>query len=308
MLYYGARKFCLTSRVGVKNNYQKFVLKRLQTFGELNKGFETKIIVSTLDCNTIDGTKQLLKECQALGQIGGLFHLSLILGESLMCNQTMERFSETIDGRYKQYDNFDRLTRDLDYKLDYFVIFSSISSAKGVGGHTSYGFGNSICERIAEQRCSEGLHGLALQYGPIGDVGQFAVVEQVVNWSNFKKQRINSCFDVLDNLLNSKHTVVATYVRNYEIKSEESAKTIFMNELCRALGIELDNTPYNVSLGQIGIESMFAVKLQQEMEKELKTGVTINNLKSFTIKVLKEYDSGNINCVKQFLKDLNTEQ
>ena len=57
MLTLGARNFVLTSRSGVKTEYQKFILNRLKTFGENNKYFETNINVSTVDTNTIEGAK-----------------------------------------------------------------------------------------------------------------------------------------------------------------------------------------------------------------------------------------------------------
>ena len=69
MLYLGAKKFVLNSRSGIKTDYQKYVINRLQAFGKQFKYFENQITVSTADCFTIDGTKQLIKEAQDLGPI-----------------------------------------------------------------------------------------------------------------------------------------------------------------------------------------------------------------------------------------------
>ncbi|CAG2102742.1 unnamed protein product [Medioppia subpectinata] len=122
-------------------------------------------------------------------------------------------------------------------------VFSSIACGKGNAGQSNYAFGNSMCERICEERRRDGLHGLAVQFGPIGDVGVFAdSSDQLLMMSSLRKQRINSCCDVLDKFI--------------------------VNMLWRSLGIDPNNTPNDLTLGEIGIESMFAVELQQEFERE----------------------------------------
>src|SRR6185437_5057128 len=98
----------------------------------------------------------------------------------------------------------DQITRELSINLDYFVVFSSVSCGKGNAGQSNYGFANSVCEHICESRRRDGLHGLAIQWGPIGDVGVIADSE-MSSLSGIVKQRINSCLDVLDKLLQSHH-------------------------------------------------------------------------------------------------------
>ena len=76
MIFKGARNIVLTSRTGVKTNYQKFVLKRFESFGERFHMIKSNIIVSTHDSKTIEGSKQLINEAKSLGPIGGVFHLA----------------------------------------------------------------------------------------------------------------------------------------------------------------------------------------------------------------------------------------
>jgi fatty acid synthase len=59
--------------------------------------------------------------------------------------------------------------------LHWFVVFSSVSSGRGNAGQANYGFANSGMERICEKRAEEGLPGLAIQWGAIGDVGLIQV-------------------------------------------------------------------------------------------------------------------------------------
>ncbi|CAG2171310.1 unnamed protein product, partial [Oppiella nova] len=275
MLYYGARKFVVTSRSGIKTDYQRWVYNRAKSFYEELAYFKCDYVVSTVDCLTIEGTQQLLKEAQRLGPIGGIFA------------------------------NLDQLTRKLDYNLDYFVVFSSMACGKGNGGQSNYSFGNSMCERICEQRRNDGLHGLAIQYGPVGDVGVFEGTEQMFQFASLKKQRINSCCDVLDKLLTIKQPIVTSYVKVDQTKSDSGSRQMrLIKELWRALGIDPDNTPNHLTLGEIGIESMFAVELQQELEREWNMKVTLNQVKSITIGMLKDFEAGRIGEIKKHLDDI----
>ena len=212
MLFLGARNFVLTSRYGVRNDYQKFILDRLESLGNKFEMFRTKILVSTQDTNTLEGTKALVEEAKQLGPVGGLFHLALVLNDSLIENQTIDKFNETIASKTKAFENMDRLSRESDLSLDYFVVFSSVSCGKGNAGQTNYGYANSICERICETRRRDGLHGLAIQWGPIGDVGVMNDTEINASLSGIVKQRINSCLDILDKFLQSTHSVVSCVV------------------------------------------------------------------------------------------------
>ena len=215
MLFMGAKKFVVTSRNGIKNDYQKFVINRLRVFGEEMKCFKVSIEVSKNDCLSVESAQQVLSEAQNMGKIGGIFHLGIILNDCLMERMNYEQFCESIDCKYRVFDNLDKLTRKLDYPLDYFVIFSSVTCGKGNTGQTNYSFGNSLCERICEQRRRDGLHGLAIQYGPVGDVGVFENTAQLLELSTVQKQRINSCCEVLDKLLAVDHPVVTSWVSYY---------------------------------------------------------------------------------------------
>ena len=50
-------------------------------------------------------------------------------------------------------------------------MYSSQTAARGNSGQTAYGWANSTMERMIEQRRRDGLAGMAIQWGAIGDVG-----------------------------------------------------------------------------------------------------------------------------------------
>ncbi|CAG2176514.1 unnamed protein product, partial [Oppiella nova] len=291
MLYYGARKFVVTSRSGVKTDYQKWVYNRAKSFYEDFKYFKCDYVVSTANGFTIEGTQQLIKEAQELGPIGGVFHLAFELNDCLIEKLTFDKFCSSIDTKHKIFTNLDQLTRKLDY-------------INGNGGQSNYSFGNSMCERICEQRRRDGLHGLAIQYGPIGDVGVFAETDQLLSMTSIRKQRINSCCDVLDKLLQSTKPVVTSHIKVDQVKEGGSRKKRMVAELWRALGIDPETTPNHLTLGEIGLESMFAVELQQELEREWNMKVSINQVKSITVGMLKDYEAGNVGELKKHVEDI----
>ncbi len=211
MIFSGAKKVILTSRTEIRSNYQRVFLKRLEEFGEMSDMFKTEIVVFTRDSNSEEGSKLLLEEANKLGTIGGIFHLAVALNDALYENHTIETFRQTCESKINTFVNLDKLTRALNLNLDYFVCFSSVSCGIGNPGQTNYGYANSVLERICELRRKDGLHGLAIQWGPIGDVGVLADNE-LPSLASVVKQRILSCLEVLDKFLQSPHSILLSVV------------------------------------------------------------------------------------------------
>lgn len=70
-------------------------------------------------------------------------------------------------------------------------------------------------ERICESRVQEGLPGLAIQWGAIGDVGLVADMQedhQELVIGGTLQQSISSCLQCLDILLKQTHPIVASMV------------------------------------------------------------------------------------------------
>ncbi|CAG2108345.1 unnamed protein product [Medioppia subpectinata] len=304
MIFLGARNFVLTSRFGVRNKYQKFILDRIKSLGKKFEMFKPNIVVSTQDTNTWEGTKAMFAEAEQLGAIGGVFHLALVLNDCLIENQTYDKFEETVDSKVKSFQNFDKLSRESALSLDYFVVFSSVSCGKGNAGQVNYGFANSICERICEQRRKDGLHGLAIQWGPIGDVGVLSTTEINASLSGIVKQRINSCLDVLDKFLQTPHSVVSCVVRAERSTMSGTKEARIVSQIWLALGIDPKTTPDHLTLGEIGMESMFAVELQQGLERDYDIKVSLNDIKSVTVKLMKDFEAGKVEELRAFSEEI----
>nr|CAD7440129.1 unnamed protein product [Timema bartmani] len=66
----GARKLVLTSRSGVRTNYQRLCLRLWKKAG-------AEVLVSTNDVSTTRGTQTLLEQCGRLGPVVAIFHLAV---------------------------------------------------------------------------------------------------------------------------------------------------------------------------------------------------------------------------------------
>jgi len=89
-------------------------------------------------------------------------------------NQTEAGFLTSAKPKAVATKHLDRLSRKLCTKLEHFVVFSSMISGRGVAGLNSYGMSNSVMERVCERRRRDGLPALAVQWGPVGEVGVLA--------------------------------------------------------------------------------------------------------------------------------------
>jgi len=100
-----------------------------------------------------------------------------VLRDRLLENQTEEDFVTSAGPKSLATRHLDVLSRQMCPYLRHFVVFSSVTCGRGLAGQTNYGMNNSIMERICEARFRDGLPGLAVQWGALGDVGILAEKE-----------------------------------------------------------------------------------------------------------------------------------
>jgi len=164
MIARGARFIVLVSRSGIRTGYQASCVRRWRERG-------VKIVISTADVTTLVGATSLITESNRLAPIGGIFNLAAVLRDALIENLEEADYKAVILPKVNGTRNLDIVSRKSCPSLDYFVVFSSVACGRGNMGQTNYGFANSAMERLMEQRQANGLPGLAIQWGAIGDVG-----------------------------------------------------------------------------------------------------------------------------------------
>uniref|UniRef100_A0A8C0C149 Fatty acid synthase n=1 Tax=Buteo japonicus TaxID=224669 RepID=A0A8C0C149_9AVES len=285
----GAQKLILTSRSGIRTGYQAKCVREWKALG-------IQVLVSTSDIGTLEGTQLLIEEALQLGPVGGIFNLAVVLKDAMIENQTPELFWEVNKPKYSGTLHLDRVTRKKCPDLDYFVVFSSVSCGRGNAGQSNYGFANSTMERICEQRHHDGLPGLAIQWGAIGDVGILlkTMGNREIVVGGTIPQQISSCLEVLDIFLNQPHPVMSSFVlaEKVSVKTEGGSQRDLVEAVAHILGVrDVSSLNAESSLADLGLDSLMGVEVRQTLERDYDIVMTMREIRLLTINKLRELSS-----------------
>ncbi|XP_045521971.1 fatty acid synthase-like [Pieris brassicae] len=280
----GARKVLLTSRRGITNGYQS---SRMRAWA----GYGADVQISTHDITTDEGCENMLKMAANMGPVEAIFNLAVVLKDSIFQNQTPETFKTSYGPKAQATLNLDKYSKKLCPKLKDFVIFSSVSCGRGNAGQTNYGFSNSVMERICEWRKKLGLPALAVQWGAVGDVGLVADMQDEdvqLEIGGTLQQRISSCLLSLDKFLKQDAVIVSSIVVA-EKKAGGSGCGTIVDAVAQIMGIkDLKTVSQQVSLAELGMDSMMAVEIKQTLEREFEVFLTAQDIRTLTFARLVE--------------------
>jgi NADPH:quinone reductase-like Zn-dependent oxidoreductase/acyl carrier protein len=162
----GARHLVLAGRSGATSPEAQEALASFAASG-VNVHAEA---VDVADAAAVE--KLIQKIGRTLPPLAGVFHAAMVLDDALIANLDAERLKNVLAPKVTGAENLDRLTRGLP--LDYFVLFSSATTAIGNPGQGSYVAANGFLEGLARQRRAAGRPALAVAFGGIEDVGLLA--------------------------------------------------------------------------------------------------------------------------------------
>lgn len=165
------------------------------------------------DTSKYEDCKSVLQFAEEQGPVDAIFNLAVVLKDDIFKNHPQTFEDSFISKAWTK--RMDELSRTICPQLRHFVVFSSVSCGRGNAGQTNYGMANSAMERICERRMKEGLHGLAIQWGAIGDVGIVADMQEddkelVIGGT--LQQAISSCLDTLEAFLLQDRSIVSSMV------------------------------------------------------------------------------------------------
>ncbi|XP_039306266.1 fatty acid synthase-like [Solenopsis invicta] len=285
MISRGAKFIVLVSRSGIRTGYQALCVRRWRENG-------IKIVICTEDVTTLLGAQRLIQKSNQMAPIGGIFNLAAVLRDALIENLEEADFKTVISPKINVTRNLDLVSRKLCPSLDYFVVFSSISSGRGNVGQTNYGFANSAMERMMEERHINGLPGLAVQWGPIGDVGLLMELTRGRNDVEINgtiPQHISSCLATMDIFLQQSHPVLASSVLGKKYKSDDGNKTNLVTTVANVLGItEVDSIDQNNILADLGIDSLMSAEIKQILERNYDIVLSTQEIRALNIAKLQE--------------------
>lgn len=250
------------------------------------------MILSNEDVTTESGCQKLIAEASTLGPVEGIFNLAAVLRDALFQNQNVTMFQECMAPKSLVTMNLDKTSQTLCPNLKQFVVFSSISCGRGNAGQTNYGMGNSITERIIEERFAKGLPGKVIQWGPVADVGLLKDKNDVVLGGTLQ-QKLTSCLNSLDTLLSCKEPIVSSIVVAAKNVGTHTARTRSVIEtVMNILAIrDIKTISMDSPLSDIGLDSLSALEILQTLERDFEIVLTSKTLRSMTFQKLKEYDT-----------------
>ncbi|KAI1292827.1 Fatty acid synthase [Halotydeus destructor] len=296
-----ARRFVLTSRNGVKSDYQRYTVAKLRSQGN-------EIVISSLDASTMASARLLMVTGLSLGPVGGIFVLSVVLKDGLFENQTNDTFRAVIDSKACPAIHLDKLSRELCPEMAHFVAFSSLSCGRGNQGQVNYNYANNLVENVCERRHRDGLPGLAIQWGVMADVGWIedklaadpAFRSQLIGPSmvRFDRQQIASCLEVMEQLVHSNQPIATSC--SWSPRSAGSAGPLpsgsgqdVVKLIASLIGVkEWQSLPGETTLAKLGIDSLINVEIKQVIERTTGSSMTLKQVRNLTIQGLMELNQG----------------
>uniref|UniRef100_A0A1A9W891 Uncharacterized protein n=1 Tax=Glossina brevipalpis TaxID=37001 RepID=A0A1A9W891_9MUSC len=282
----GAKQIVLSSSRGLTNDYQRYRIALWKTYG-------CEVLISTSNICTYEGCCNLLKEAKNMAPIGGIFNLAVTLQDAIFLNQTKEKFAKSFDPKAVATKYLDELSRVMCPKLEHFVVFSSVSCGRGNAGQTNYGMANSVMERVIEDRLRNGFPAKAIQWGAVGEVGLVAdMVEDKIDLDigGTLQQRISSCLQELDTLLNTPDAIVGSMVVAEKRLGNSGSENIIQTVM-NVMGIrDTKSISLSTTLSEMGMDSLMAVEIQQTLERNFDLSLTPQDLRALTLQKLQEYE------------------
>jgi len=129
-----------------------------------------QIVVVSVDVGDFTVLESALSNLPVnLPPLKGVFHSAMVLDDDLLINLDAERFKSVLHPKIAGCLNLHELTKQMN--LDYFVLYSSISSLIGNPGQGNYAAANAFLDAFAIYRKNLGLPGLSINWGAISSVG-----------------------------------------------------------------------------------------------------------------------------------------
>ncbi|XP_018393255.1 PREDICTED: fatty acid synthase-like [Cyphomyrmex costatus] len=286
----GARNVVLISRNGIKNGYQRMKVRLWKSYGV------NVLIIKNIDVSDLKDCEYLLRTAEKEAPVDAIFNLGVVLKDGVFKEQTVETFTESFQSKARATQILDKLSRKICLNLRHFVMFSSVSCGRGNAGQTNYGMANSIMERICEKRVKEGLPGLAIQWGVVGDVGLVADMQEnnkELIICGTLQQKISSCLDELDKFLLQSEPVVSSIV--VAEKKGFSGRDNVIETVANILDIgDTKVLSQTLSLADLGMDSMMAVDIQQTLEREFDIFLSVQEIRNLTFAKLAKMSNANV--------------
>ncbi len=159
----GAGALVLIGRQGIVRDTDQPVLSEIQKSG-------CKLYVRACDVTSSLALKELVVEVEKDGfPLKGLVHAASVFDDGLVDTLELESYQNVLRPKAQGAWTLHEVTKDKN--LDFFVLYSSITTVFGNPGQANYVAANSELEYLAHYRNERNLPALAIGWGPIADAG-----------------------------------------------------------------------------------------------------------------------------------------
>ncbi|KAK6541942.1 hypothetical protein TWF694_007715 [Orbilia ellipsospora] len=161
----GARRIFCISRSGSSSTESQ------QQIDGINReyGVNTVVAVKADGCNRQAMSDALSTIRGSIGRFGGVINMAMVLGDAPMLSMNSNQWDQAVQVKIVSSWILHELTHD--DKLDFFIMFSSISSLIGNRAQGNYVVGNSFQNALANYRHSKSLPAVAIALGVMTGVG-----------------------------------------------------------------------------------------------------------------------------------------
>jgi hypothetical protein len=199
----GARHLALVGRSRPSPSAQVLVDSLRQ------RGAEVKLYFA--DIADRERALQVIADVQeTMGPLRGIMHAAMVLDDAAIERLDEERMWTAMRPKMIGAWNLHALT--IGTPLDFFVMFSSITSIIGNPGQANYVAGNAFLDTLAYYRRARGLPALTVNWGRVGDVGHVVnnpEATQRLDRLGITIMPLSETLDALDELMSSDAVQVA---------------------------------------------------------------------------------------------------
>lgn len=159
----GAQHLALMGRSGPASEEARRAVQALEKDG-------ARVLIIRGDTSKEEDTAAALNRISAeMPPLRGVVHAAMVLEDRLLADLDRERMEKVLDPKMKGAWNLHRLT--LGLQLDFFILFSSVSSLIGNPGQGNYVAANAFLDGLSFYRRSRGLPSLTINWGYLAEVG-----------------------------------------------------------------------------------------------------------------------------------------
>ena len=281
LLANGAATVVLAGRSGVTNGWQAHRIGAMRAmYGE------SAIATVSLDCTDAAACDAFVSAHSV--HLTGVWHCAMNLRDVLFANMTEKQWSECVKVKAAGLANLDASTRKHCPKLQTFMACSSIVAMTGNAGQSNYAYANAAMEAIVRARIHDGLHGLAVNWGLLDNVGFITTADKEVGAGWLAPQNIDDTLEKLHAMTLSGGVISCIQTRD----TSEAAGDVFDEanlrlKLSGILGGDPTKYDANRTLEQLGIDSLGLVELRNWVRRHCRTAsvttdVTLTQLIALT--------------------------